>query len=123
MKMMYVTTVVVSSLTMLLLVPLEAQTGEHGFGIHSFHVRGHFRSAHHHFRFARHHRALGLWPLYGYYDYSPPYPLDDAMTYSMPETVVPAPEPPPVVGCQHSEQTVTVPTENGKPRQVTIIRC
>ena len=122
MKMMHVTTVVVLALTMLLLAPLEAGAGGHGFGIHSFHVRGHFRSAHHHFRLARHHRAFGLWPLYGYYN-SPPYTLDDAMTYSTPETVVLAPEPPRVVGCQHSQQTVTVPSENGEPRQVTIIRC
>jgi hypothetical protein len=88
-----------------------------------FMLEAYFRSAHHHFRFARHHRAFGLWPLYGYYDYSTPYALDDAMTYSTPETVVTAPEPPPAVRCQHSEHTVTVPSENGKPRQVTIIRC
>jgi hypothetical protein len=122
MKMMHVTTVVVSALTMLLLAPLEAGAGGHGFGIHSFHVRGHFRSVHHHFRLARHHRGFGLWPLYGYYDW-PPYTLDDAMTYSTPDPVVLAPEPPRAVGCQHSQQTVTVPSENGEPRQVTIIRC
>jgi hypothetical protein len=47
---------------------------------------------------------------------------DDSMDYSSPQVVVvhePAPRPP----CQHSEQTVTVPSENGGTRQVTILRC
>ena len=66
-----------------------------------------------------HHRAFGLWP-YGYYDV-PPYASDLDMTYSIPETVEGAPTP--SVRCQHSEQTVNVPSENGGVREVTILRC
>jgi hypothetical protein len=51
--------------------------------------------------------------MYDYYDV-PPYSFDDAITYSTPETVVLRPEPPPVVGCQHSQQIVTVPSESGE---------
>ena len=88
------------------------------------------RNAFVHNKFHRFHRQnafffgagfAGPW-YYGYYDL-PPYTFDDAMTYSTPETVVLAPEPPRAVGCQHSQQTVTVPSENGETSQVTIIRC
>ena len=120
MKVMRVATAVVWALTMLLLAPLEAKAGVHG--MHSSNFRSHFRSAHHHFRLFRHQRAFGLWPIYDYYDV-PPYSFDDAITYSTPETVVLRPEPPPVVGCQHSQQIVTVPSESGETQQVTIIRC
>jgi hypothetical protein len=47
---------------------------------------------------------------------------DDSMNYSSPQVVVvrePAPRPP----WQHSEQTVTVPSENGGTSQVSILRC
>jgi hypothetical protein len=121
MKMTHVTTAVVWALTMLLFAPLETKAGAHGVGMHSSNFKSHFRSVHH-FRSFRHHRAFRQWPLYGYYDV-PPYTSDDAITYSTPETVVLRPEPPRPVGCQHSEQTVTVPSGNGETRQVTIIRC
>jgi hypothetical protein len=80
----------------------------------------HFKGQHlarHQFRH-RPHRAFGQWPWYGYYDV-PPYTSDCDMTFSTPETAVVAP----TVGCQHSEQTVKVPSENGGARQVTILRC
>ena len=117
MKTMHVTTTAVWALTMLLLAPLE---GAHGFGMQSSHfgghhfVRGHhFALARHHFRFFRHQA-----PWYGYYDV-PPYTYDDSMTYPTPEVVVRS-EPP---RCQHSEQTYTVPSENGGTTEVTIKRC
>jgi hypothetical protein len=118
-------TAAVSALTMLLLlVPLDASAGVHGMGmhggmhggVHAFPFRGHF--AQH--RFFRNRQFFGGWPWYGYYDY--PYDDSDSMNYSTPQVVVvhePAPRPP----CQHSEQTVTVPSENGGTRQVTILRC
>jgi hypothetical protein len=117
MKMTPITIAVVWVLAMLLLAPLEAKAGAHGFGMHASKFRVHFRSAHH-FRPFRHHRAFTQWPLYGYGYYD-----DDATTYSAPVTIVRVPEPPRAVGCQHSEQTVTVPSENGETRQVTIMRC
>ena len=129
MKTTRVTGAVVWALTMLLLAPLDAKAGARGFGIrsslfggHHF-VRGnHFALARHHFRFFRHRQAFGLWPWYGYYDV-PPYTYDDSMTYPTPATVVVRPEPPPAVGCQHSEQTRKVPSENGGTTEVTILRC
>jgi hypothetical protein len=120
-----VTTPVVSALAvLLLLVPLNASAGIHGAGMrgagmHPFHFRGHFHFVQHNLRFFRNRQAFSAWPGYGYYD-APSY--DDSMNYSSPQVVVvrePAPRPP----CQHSEQTVTVPSENGGTRQVTILRC
>jgi hypothetical protein len=82
----------------------------------SFDFRDHFHQHH------RHDHGFGLLPWYGYYDV-PPYTSDDSMTYSTPEVVVPEPEPPRAAGCQHSEQTVAVPSANGETTQVTILRC
>ncbi len=117
-------TAVVSTLTaLLLLVPLDASAGVHGMGMHGgmhpFHFRGHFHFAQHRFRFFRNRQAFGLWPWYGYYD----YPYDDSMSYSTPQVVVVREPEPPRPACQHSEQTVTVPSANGETRQVTILRC
>ena len=130
MKVMHVTTAVAWALTMLLLAPLEAKAGARGGGMRTSHVgvqhvvrgqhvlRGHRALARHHFQSFRN-QAFGLWPYgYGYY-YEPPYTYEDSMTYP---TVVVRPEPP-QVRCQHSEQTVKVPSENGGVREVTILRC
>jgi len=115
-----ITIAVVGALTMLPLAPLEAKAGVQGVG-QSAHFQGQqlaqhqFRHRHHHHR----HPALSSW--YGYYDV-PSYISDYDMTYSTPETAVVVPTPP-TVGCQHSEQTVKVPSENGGVREVTILRC
>ena len=116
MKVMRVTVAVVSALTMLLLAPLEGNASVQGVG-QSSHFKGQHLAQHHRHH---HHPAIGQWPWYGYYDL-PPYTSDYDMTYSTPEAVVVAP--PPAVGCQHSEQTVKVPSENGGVREVTILRC
>ena len=128
MKVTRITIVVLWALTMLPLAPLAAKAAVDGFGMHSPPATGMhsppatgqlspydpFRHRHHH------HRAFGLWP-YGYYDV-PQYTPDYDPTYPTPETAVVAPTPP-TVGCQHSEQTVKVPSENGGMREVTILRC
>jgi len=131
MKTMCAITAVLSALTILLLVPLEAEAqgggplvpleveahgGGHGGDMRSFHFRGHHQA----FGF-RHHRGFGfgLGP-YGYYD-MPPYTSDDSSTDSTPQ-IGSEPEPP-RAQCQHSEQTYTVPSENGGTRQITIQRC
>src|SRR5215470_16953186 len=99
-----ITIVAVSAFAMLLLAPLGKNVSAQGVA-QSPHFKGQqFRHRHHH------HPALSPW--YGDYD----------MTYSTPETAVVAPTPP-TVGCQHSEQTVKVPSENGGVREVTILRC
>ena len=129
MKVTAITIVALSALAMLPLVPLEAKAGVDGFGMHSPPSGGMhsppsggqlppydpFRHRHHH------HRVFGVWPWYGYYDV-PQYAPDYDPTYPTPETVVAAPTPP-RVGCEHSEQTVKVPSENGEVREVTILRC
>jgi hypothetical protein len=91
-----------------------------GFGGGHFAGRGMAHFAQHHRHHRRGHQAFGLWPWYGYYD-APSYPYDDSYsTDSTPQVV--APEPPRPTR-QHSEQTVTVPSENGGTREVTILRC
>jgi hypothetical protein len=99
--------------------PLDASAADvHGMGMHggahAFPSRGHFHFAQDH---RRGHQAFGLWPWYGYDD-APSYPYDDS--YSTPQVVDPEPPRP---ACQHSEQTVTVPSANGETTQVTILRC
>ena len=106
--------VVVSAFTMLLVAPLGKNASAQGVA-QPPHFNGQ-KFRHHH-----HHRHPALSPWYGYYDV-PPYTSDYDMTDSTPETAVVAPTPP-TVGCQHSEQTVKVPSENGGVREVTILRC
>ena len=125
-----VSTGVVSVLMMLLfLVPVDARGAGHGMRMHAFHAGGHF-APHHFGHFARHHffrnrQDIGGWPGgygywgYGYYDW-PPYAYGD---YSTPQAVVAPQREPPRAACQHSEQTVTVPSANGGTAQVTILRC
>ena len=115
MKVTRITIAVVGTLTMLLLAPFDAKASVQGVG-QSSHFNGQ-HLAQHQFR-PHHHRAFGQWPWYGYYD-EQPYTSDYDMTFSTPET---APTQP-AVGCQHCEQTVKVPSENGGVREVTILRC
>ena len=120
---------IVSTLAVLLLVPQEAGAAVNGVGVQSsrsngvdmhssrsFDFRDHFHQHH------RPHHGFGLVPWYGYYD-GPPYASDDSMPCSTPEEDVREPAPPRAAGCQHSEQTVAVPSANGKTTQVTILRC
>ena len=89
--------------------------GHMGGGMRGSHFAGHSH-------IVRHHRAFDpLLPLYG--DAVPPYESDDdnGVNASPPETVAGAPEPTLSRGC--SQQAVTVPSEAGGVRQVTIIRC
>ena len=109
MKVTRITVVALWALTMLPLAPLAAKAAVDGFGMHSPPATGMHSPP-----------ATGQWP-YGYYDvpqYTPEYDPTDPT----PETAVVAPTPP-RVGCQHSEQTVKVPSENGEVREVTILRC
>jgi len=117
-------------LVMLFLTELDvvANARGGGFAAHSFHSTSHFRLARHH---ARHRGAFGYWPLYGGLWSVPPY--DDAfynpydytfgnhVTYVIPGSLVP--EPPRALSCKSSQQTVTVPSEEGGTREITIKRC
>jgi hypothetical protein len=109
---------------MLLLAPLEvaARSAGAGFGARSFHSFG-ARS----FHSRTHFRASRRFPLYGgvgvstpYYDYD--YAPDDIGSNQLGGIVSTRPEPPRAL-CQHSEETVTVKSEDGGTREIRIIRC
>ncbi len=116
MKIIHIATVVVPALAMLVAAPLEVNAHGIGFGAHSFHATGHFRLAYRHGQY-------GQWPLYGGIAIVPPDVSDNLMIDETPETVVFVPEPPRSLSCQHSQQIVTVPAEQGGTRQITITRC
>lgn len=105
--------------TLMSLAPFDtlanARSGVHGAATH-FHPAGHRGRA------AHHHRAINRWPFYGEIA-TTPYAFDDAMTASPPETVVFVREMPDALSCQASQQIVTVPSEDGGVRQITIRRC
>ena len=104
----------------------------HGFAHHSFFHR---TLSHHHARIFRH-NPFFVWPQYGYsgaydvppYDYTgaydvPPYVPDYTANELMPNTY-PIGVPPIAarsLGCQ--QQKVSVQSENGEMREVTIVRC
>jgi hypothetical protein len=124
MKMIHAVIVFMSALAMLLLAPLglAANARSGGFGAHTFHFAGLHRSASH-LHSARSRGAFGQWPFFGGIVAVPPYASDNILTYAMPERVVFVPEPPRALSCHHSQETVTVPSEEGGTRQITITRC
>jgi hypothetical protein len=90
-------------------------------------------------RIIRHHRTLQrsgygaygryIWPgLYGTYVWPGGY-IDTVPVLSaydgeaQRQIFVVAPEPPRMLGCHHSQETVTVPSEDGGARKITIVRC
>ena len=94
--------------------------GGGGMGGHSMHVSSHFRAFHHHGRrhLARNNQNQWLW--YGGY-YTLP---SDVFTYgngtsSVPVMYVPVR----VASCHKVQEAMTVPSEEGGTRQVTVTRC
>jgi hypothetical protein len=124
--MIHAAILVVSTLAIPLLAPLELGADAHGsgFGAHSSHFTG-IHSSHFpgHFRSARHNEAFGQWPLFGGLVAVPPDASDNIVPYATPETVVFVPESQRALSCHHSQQTLTVPSEDGGTRQITITRC
>jgi hypothetical protein len=101
-----------------LAAPQSRSLGIGGPASHSFKagpaVKGKGIAAHHHhFRRAR---FFGGYYAPYYYD----YPSDDGVIYP---DVVPPPEPPRALSCQFSTQIVTVPSESGGLRDITVTRC
>jgi len=96
-----------------------------GMGGHSFHMSGHFRPANRHF--AHHHhnqnqnQNQNLWWYggYGYYTLPASTSGDDAATSSVPVMYVPVH----VASCHKVQEAMTVPSEEGGTRQVTVTRC
>jgi hypothetical protein len=94
-----------------------------GMGAHSFHFGGHFRPFNRHGRFARHNQNQNqnLWWYggYGYYTLPAYTPGEDAATSSVPVMYVPVR----VASCHKVQEAMTVPSEEGGTRQVTVTRC
>jgi hypothetical protein len=105
-----------------LCIPLEisAHARGGGFGMHPVHSLHAFQFAKN-FRHARHNRNFNQWPLYGGVYAIPPYDNNDSQV--QPANFVYVVEPPRVRSCQYNKETVTVPSESGGTRDITIIRC
>jgi hypothetical protein len=126
MKIIHAANVVTTSIfAMLLLAQLNvtANARGNGSGVHSFHFSGHSNSTFQHGHSARPHRAFGQWAPYGGIVAVSPYAPDEAMTYTTPEPVVFVPILQRALSCHKSKQTVTVPSEDGGTREITITRC
>ena len=109
--------------------PFEAaaKSGGAGFGARPFHsIRPGFHSvrpAFSHRPLAHRSRNFGQVPWYGGGVVSAPYgtpgPMPDALRVGF---VAPL-EPPYALSCQHSLETVKVPSEDGGTREIRITRC
>ncbi|MBI2716654.1 MAG: hypothetical protein HYX37_19740 [Rhizobiales bacterium] len=110
MKMMHGATAVVASvLAMMLLAPSDvAQARASG-------ARGLHFPAHHH---SARHLARHRFPHYGGYVILPPY--DPYVTYALPQPIGFVSE---SRSCRYDRQVVTVASEQGGTRQITITRC
>jgi hypothetical protein len=111
MKTMHGATAVVASvLAMLLLAPPEAANARAG-GAHGLHF-----SAHHHH--SARHWARHRFPYYGGYLVLSPY--EPNVTYALPQPIEFRRE---SYSCRYDRQVVTVASEQGGTRQITITRC
>ena len=99
-------------------IPAHARGG--GFAMHSVHSINalHFAK---NFRHARGHRNFNQWPWYGGVYATAPY--DNYATQVQPANFVYVVEPPRVHSCQYNKETITVPSESGGTRDITVTRC
>ena len=110
MKTMHGATAVVASvLAMLLLAPSDTANARAN-GARGFHFRAHHPLARH---WARH-----RFPRYGGYVTLPRY--EPYVTYPLPQPIVFVRE---SFSCRYDRQVVTVASEKGGTRQITITRC
>jgi len=106
-----------ASLATLLLIPIEAVARSGGVG---FHAGQNFPGSAH----VKRHRGLNAFPYGGYFAGVAP-----SSYYTEPVTIPPLqarefpPDPPRVLTCQRSQETITVPAAGGGERQVRITRC
>jgi len=98
-----------------------------GTGMHSFHFSGHFKPFQQHRHFARHNQSQ-RWLGYGSYGWGyyaiPSYDYwygNNDVTGSVPTTVIYAPVR--AASCRKVQESMTVPSEEGGTRQVTVTRC
>ena len=94
-----------------------------GMGGHGVHVGGHFRAFHRNGHFARNNRNQNqnLWWYggYGYYTLPASTSGDGDVTSSVRVMYVPVR----VASCHKVQEAMTVPSEEGGTRQVTVTRC
>ncbi|HET7191645.1 MAG TPA: hypothetical protein VFI98_07000 [Pseudolabrys sp.] len=94
-----------------------------GPGMHAFHFKSHFLSHHHNRHGARrNNNALG-WPLYGGLYAMPPYDGDTPGEQAPPAVVVVRDYQLPRLVCEKYRETITVPSESGGTRDITVTRC
>jgi hypothetical protein len=95
-----------------------------GPGMHAFHFKSHFLSHLHRRHDARrdNNNALG-WPLYGGLYATPPYDGDAVGEQAPPAVVVVRDYQVPRLVCEKHRETITVPSETGGTRDITITRC
>jgi len=126
MKMMKnVGIVTMSAAAALICAPLEIAANAHGSGsgmrgpgLHAFHFGKNFRHAQNRRNFNN------QWPWYGGYYEVPPYAYDNSSGGSaQPTNVVYVLGSPPVHSCRYVKETVTVPSESGGTREITVTRC
>lgn len=111
MKMMHGAAAVAASvLAMMLLAPSDAASAR-GSGARGFHF-----SAHHHH--SARHLARHRFPYYGGYVALTPY--EPNVIYALPQPIVFVNE---SHRCRYDRQVVTVASEQGGTRQITVTRC
>ena len=107
-----------ASLATLLLIPIEAAAKSGGVG---FHAHLNFPKSPH----VKRYRGLNAFPYGGYFAGVAPSSYYTGPTDTIPPLQVREfpPDPPRVLTCQRSQETITVRAEGGGERQVRITRC
>jgi hypothetical protein len=103
------------SLATLLVIPVEAAARSNGVG---FGTRHHFSGS----RFMQRHRARNTAPYAGYIAGLTPGIDDESAGYVIALPQSPQ-NPPHVLTCHRSRETIAVPVEGGGDQQVRITRC
>jgi hypothetical protein len=106
------------AVAVVLLSPLETAAKSRGAGLTAGAYYAYRGTA----AFSKRYGVYRGYPLFGGFapstPYYPPYIERTSLAVS-----VPPPEPPYALTCQHSVQTITVPSEEGGTREIRITRC
>lgn len=117
-----VTALTVFALLLLAQPNIAAYARGGGMGMHPHHFSGHFGKSHHHRNFARNNQNLWWYGGYGYYAIPSSYTSGNGdVTGTVPATVMYVPIQ--VQSCRKVQEAMTVPSEEGGTRQVTVTRC
>ncbi len=115
MKLKYAA-VVTAALAMML--PATSPTSAKGKGGHAFHFSNRLHLSRQNLP-----NAFGAWPLYGGGVVAVPPYAPVSMNYVEVPRIVYVPLPPQALTCHRSRETVTVPSEAGGTRAITVTRC